>query len=508
MKRILFGLGCSMALTALPVAAQDRPAASFGRPVMDAPAYLSQDVRPAAAIDFVPKAMPKGTVSEASILPAPGPMAPVPGAAPAVIAMPPMPGPSLGMPGVYPAGPIPGGGPVMVQPPTMGGPVMMGGGPVIASPMGDCGPAGCAAAPMWGGYGVPAPMSRWYASAEYLLWWLKGYEAPPLVSVGPVAGQGILGTPGTAAVFPDGDLENNPQSGGRFSLGYWLSPKWAVEMSAFFIAPREGSYSANSAQYPNSILGRPFFSVNQNAEFVEQIGNPGVYAGSIDIRYKTSLFGAELNLRRHLYQTCTTKIDLLVGLRYMYLKDDLQITENVQGLAQAPRFFVGQQRSLVDNFETSNTFYGGQIGVAFERNWGRWTLTAQAKLAVGQTAMKSDISGGVTGGTPTQPGGLLALNSNIGSVQDNKLSYIPEINLNLGYDVTPSLRIFAGYSFLYWSHVARPGNQIDRSLDEYRIPDFTLGRNPPVTSETRPVHTVRNETFYAHGINVGLLYRW
>ena len=88
MKRILFGIGCTVALSAFPAAAQDgpaaslgRPAASLGRPVADSPAAPFQDVRPAAGFDIVPKAMPRGTVAETPT-PAPGLIGPMPGVAP------------------------------------------------------------------------------------------------------------------------------------------------------------------------------------------------------------------------------------------------------------------------------------------------------------------------------------------------------------------------------------------------------------------------------------------
>ncbi len=513
MKRILFGIGCSMALAAVPAAAQDRPAASLGRPaaslgrpVADVPSYLSDDVRPAAAIDFVPKTMPKGTVNEAPMLPVPGPMIPMVGG-PAITAMPPT--PYLGMPGVVPGGPVMMPSPGMGNP-MMAGPMMTGNGPIIGSPMGDCGPGGCGVGG-WDSGGMPVPMNRWYTSAEYLLWRLKGYEAPPLATVGPVASQGIIGQPGVAAIFPTDKINNNLMSGARFSLGYWFCPKWALETNFFFVYDAGNSFSASSGQFPNSILARPFFSVNQGKEFVEQIGNPGIYSGGINVTYKSELYGLDLNLRRHLYQTCTTRVDLLIGARTLYLKDTLTVAESAMGLAGAPRQFVGQQRALTDQFATKNSFYGGQIGVAFEQTWGRWSLGAQAKFAVGTTVVRSDISGGVAGGsTSGLPGGLLALNSNIGAASDHRLSYVPELNLNVGYDLTPHTRVFVGYSFLYWSHVGRPGNQIDRSLDEYRIPDFTAGRNPlpPATSAVRPLNLDKSENFWAQGINVGLQFRW
>ena len=44
------------------------------------------------------------------------------------------------------------------------------------------------------------------------------------------------------------------------------------------------------------------------------------------------------------------------------------------------------------------------------------------------------------------PGGLLALNSNIGTYSTRQFSIVPEFGLTLGYDVTSNLRVFAGYA--------------------------------------------------------------
>ena len=37
--------------------------------------------------------------------------------------------------------------------------------------------------------------------------------------------------------------------------------------------------------------------------------------------------------------------------------------------------------------------------------------------------------------------------------------------MTLGYQLTETVRLYAGYNFLYWTNVARPGAQIDRNLD-------------------------------------------
>ena len=178
----------------------------------------------------------------------------------------------------------------------------------------------------------------------------------------------------------------------------------------------------------------------------------------------------------------------------------------------APAPFVGVEQSLTDRFRTSNQFHGGQVGAIFEHTSGRWSFDVKTKVALGVSVQSTDINGGINtvagNVAPDRVGGLLALNSNIGHYTRSTFAVVPEVNLNVGYDVTSHLRAFVGYNFLYWSDVARPGAQIDRTLDENRIPNFTMNRTVPAATSSRPVGQVESESFWVQGINFGLLFKW
>ena len=106
---------------------------------------------------------------------------------------------------------------------------------------------------------------------------------------------------------------------------------------------------------------------------------------------------------------------------------------------------------------------------------------------------------------PTSQAVCWRSNSNIGIRSKDRFAVVPEVGINVGYDVTPRLRVFGGYSFLFWSNVARPGQQIDRTLDENRIPDFPAA--PPVTA-VRPSSGVTSESIWIQGVSFGILYKW
>src|SRR5208337_4979978 len=131
------------------------------------------------------------------------------------------------------------------------------------------------------------------------------------------------------------------------------------------------------------------------------------------------------------------------------------------------------------------------------------------KLAAGINHETINIQGGQmfvlpTGTVAAFNGGLLALPSNIGIHQRSSFAVVPEVNLNLGYQLTESLKLFVGYDFLWWSNVVRPGDQIDTTLNINQIPNFVKSPNP---GPNRPLVPFKTSDFWAQGMNVGLEYR-
>jgi hypothetical protein len=65
--------------------------------------------------------------------------------------------------------------------------------------------------------------------------------------------------------------------------------------------------------------------------------------------------------------------------------------------------------------------------------------------------------------------------------------------------------VFAGYSVMYWTNVARPGPNIDRALDVNQIPGFP---GAPAANQLRPVVPTESQNVWVQGVNFGLLFRW
>jgi hypothetical protein len=436
---------------------------------------------PAAGLE-TPKTMPKGAVTEipsksTPVLPAPGVAAgPTPVVPPGATLV----GPVVTEPYTPPIGaPIPSGQPLTYD-------------PYSPSTM--------------GAYEQPE-VSQWYVSAELLIAFMKAYRTPALATTGPAGSGANMAVPGVNVVIGNDEFADNPRYGGRLTLGYWLNPCWAVEGSIFYLRSADNTLAVNSGQVTGD-LARPFFDVNNGIESSEIVGRPGVVDGSINIVSRSEMFGGELNVRKKWWSDCANRLDLIGGLRYLYLRDELDINESALGLAGAgPMAGVGF--NVRDTFTTTNQFYGVQLGAIFTHMEGPWSFELRGKVAVGFTRQEANITGSSTpfsgGVVADQPGGLLALSSNMGAASRNVFDVVPEIGLNVGYDITPRLRVFAGYSILYWGNVLRPGEQIDRQLDVNLIPNFPAA---PAATSYHPIKSDDEQSVWLQTFSFGISFRW
>ena len=78
--------------------------------------------------------------------------------------------------------------------------------------------------------------------------------------------------------------------------------------------------------------------------------------------------------------------------------------------------------------------------------------------------------------------------------------------MTLGYNITPRVKATFGYTFLYWSNVARPGNQIDRNINPVNIP--TSGAQGLGPAGGPPTFNFQQSGYWAQGLNFGLEFRF
>jgi hypothetical protein len=367
------------------------------------------------------------------------------------------------------------------------------------------------------------PPGRIWGRAEYLLWSTREMNLPPLVTTGPASATGpILGAPGTTVLFGGDEVGDDFwRSGGRFTLGFWLNEcqTKGIEASYFFLGSPANDFNAGSTGAPGTaIIGRPFFDTSTGAPGVQFVAFPGFAAGAVNVGINSSLQGADVNGICNLCCDCCYRLDLLVGPRWLQLDESITITEDITLLDDLPGeiFFgfglpvaAGTHIVVSDRFATHNAFYGAQIGARYERQRGNFYVQLLGKLAVGVTHQTLDVEGSTTitppgGAAVTAPGGLYALPGNIGHYARDVFTVAPEVGINVGCQATNNLRVFVGYTFLYWSNVARPGDQINLSLNSTLTP---ASINAPTGPPTPPL-TIQGTPFWAHGINVGFDFRF
>lgn len=356
---------------------------------------------------------------------------------------------------------------------------------------------------------VCGPAGRVWVTGEYLLWWIKDSNIPPLVTTSPPASLGVIGAPGTSVLLGGSDLNTGPYSGARITAGAWLNEAqtFGLEASYFFLGARSSNFAIAGSAAPGSpIIARPFFNVVTGAQDAEIASFPGVITGSVNASNSSRLQGAGANMIANLCCACNYRVDMLLGFSYLNLDEDLQILENAN-VAPGVATFGGSRVGVADTFSTANRFYGGLLGARSEYRVGRAFANVLGTVALGSTHEVVRVFGATSvtspaGVTTLLPGGLLALPTNGDSFSRNAFAVVPQVGMNVGYQLTDNLRAFVGYSFLYWSNVVRPGDQIDTGLNRTQIPTSLTGG--ALVGPARPAVLFRDTDFWAHGVNFGL----
>jgi len=361
--------------------------------------------------------------------------------------------------------------------------------------------------------GLCPDLGEFWLSADYLLWAIKGGRLPPLVTTSPPNSLGILGHPGTSILIGNQDVSQGAFSGGHFAGGVWLDDDhiFGFEGTYFFLAEQSQTFNAASSGAPNSpTLGRPFFNVITNREDAQLLAIPGQQAASISVTSTTGLQGAEATGVIGLSGNDDCRLELLIGFRYLQLDDKLGIAQEITFLPNAP-VNAGSVLNQADQFDVRNRYYAGQLGVRAESCYHGLLLGLVGKLALGANEETANIAGASRFAPPSgnplvSPGGLLALPTNSGRFTRSQFAVVPEFSVQLGYQLAPHLRLFAGYTFLYWSDVARSGDQIDRGLNTTQIP--VVRPAGPLVGPARPAFSFRETDFWAQGGSFGLEFRY
>jgi hypothetical protein len=333
---------------------------------------------------------------------------------------------------------------------------------------------------------------------DYLLWWRKGMDLPVLVSTG------TLDDPTTRILFGGRGVGDEVRPGGRVTLGYWLDncAGWAVGGRFFALGEQNARFDSLATGEPT--IARPFFDLVQMRENALVVnGPPGLNQvdGNVLAGTSSDVLGADVYLQKLLYEDCRSRLDFIAGYQATRIDEELNIRHTFRG--------GGLNVEGEDRFNTQNEFHGGQLGLLFEYHRSCFSLDMLAKVGLGNTEQRVTINGStvvtnVTGPpqTTVTDGGLLAQPTNSGSFIRDKFTVVPEIGVNLAYHLSQCIDVSLGYSFIYWSEVLRPADQIDRVINDTQIGGGTLIGQP------RPRFLFQGTDFWVQGVNLGVTWHF
>jgi hypothetical protein len=347
----------------------------------------------------------------------------------------------------------------------------------------------------------PTPSDRLHVGVEFILWWLREGRVPPLLTTSSAGSAGILGRPDTHVLYGDQRLETRHGdrfNGTRFGLGYWLNDEHAlgVEVSAFFLERDSTHFKAVSDG--SQVLARPFLDAVTGSPASEVIAGPspfGLRNGGFVGYSRVEFFGEEGNVVTPLLAGDAGRLELLAGLHFLQMRDRVDLTATGHPLA-SPSTLLG----LTDHFRVEDDFYGAQVGLRGAWVCDRWRLSLTGEVAPGGSVATVRAFGDRTFQTPrvmrVTPFGLAVQPSNAGRFTHAEFAVVSQACLNVEYRLNQRVRVFTGYTFLWWANALRAGDQID------------LVVNRSQTGASRPALPYHTDDFWAQGFNAGLELTW
>jgi Putative beta barrel porin-7 (BBP7) len=366
-----------------------------------------------------------------------------------------------------------------------------------------------------GGGGGSTDAPRIWGSTEYLLWWVRDARVPTVTSFADPAKAlaaglfpGALGAPGTT-FLNSGKQDYGGIPGGRLTVGGWLDSENSLgfEASGFLMSQRTNNFSVYSNAGGPPFISLPVTIVPGNIQEALNLSDPGISQGGTTIATTVNIWGTEANGILAAWNSGAIRAKALVGFRYLDISESLNISNTTV------ESFLGETESAVfnDSFHTRNQIYAGQIGGQVEATYGRFFVNLLGKAAFGVDHESLNVGGSTTAtitipgaGTlrESAPGGIYALGTNSGRRLQDEFVFVPELHLQLGMNLTPLIRVYAGYEFLYVSDVVRPGQQVDTTLN----PSQLFGAK--LVGEPRPAPMFNHSDMWMQGVSAGLEIRF
>jgi hypothetical protein len=355
---------------------------------------------------------------------------------------------------------------------------------------------------------------RVWARANYVLSWVREEQGNlPLVTTGDPKNKvpGAIGQPGTTVLFGDAGIGFRTASGMRLTLGTWINAESTIgiEAAGFGTEQRANDFFTASDITGNPLLAVPF--INQTTQppgpSAHVISNPLKTTGDVLVAASLQRWGVDVSGIYCFWRQSGAEFSVLAGMRYEDLLEGLRILQHSLTIS------TKTNTTFDDHFNTRNQFFGAQAALRFHWQHDIWVFDATSKVAVGTTHQVVNIQGDSSQfGAKAAPmgsfsGGLFTQPSNIGQTAANPAVAIPSLELKLAYQLTPRLRVFAGYEVLYWNQVVRPSDQIDRNINLSQ--SVLLGTTQGLLSgPAQPAPLFHRSGFWAQEMNFGMEFRF
>lgn len=361
------------------------------------------------------------------------------------------------------------------------------------------------------------PGVRVWGHAEAILGWTRGQSVPVLAATSlpgvPLDQAGRPGSFGAAAALGGDGYLDDLRAGMRFTAGGWfdLDHTNGLMVDYLYLPPAQ-HFEQTVAFNGGMPLVRPYTDARSGETASRIVGFPDLSSGQMrltvagnDLHSLALLGRANVAHNGNGDGPVRTRTDVIGGYRFLTLTESLSVGEDRLTLAAVDNLPAGTHIRILDRFRASNAFHGVDLGLVSEVRFGRLSLELMGKVGVGVVRQVVTIRGGRTIATPgqppqLQPGGWLALASNSGIHEQIRATALPELSVNLGCQLTENVRLTGGYSFLYLLDVARPGDQIDATINPNLV---ASGSGPP-----RPAFAWQSSDWWLQGLRLGLEVRY
>jgi hypothetical protein len=337
-------------------------------------------------------------------------------------------------------------------------------------------------------------------------WTTKGVHAPPLVTTSSLADLGIIGEPTTNVQFGGEFFHDTMRPGGRLTIGWWFHPDQytGIEWHYFELDGLNIRFNLES-DTGNSIIARPITNFDTDSPDAVPVASD-LLSGSIEVLSDLQLTSTGILFRDLFWGTPFLRIDYLVGYRHVHLFDRLKVSESLTSLDDSSGFLTGDRILRVDQFRAVNQFDGADLGL---KTWwspnGKIAVTGLAKAAIGASNSAVLINGFTRvrsgGDTTTTEGGVLAQPSNIGRRSQQEFAVVGEVGMGLEWTPACWWKFSLGYTWFYWSDVARAIDQVDTTVAVDQLA-------PTNDTGDRPTFSQRTTSFWAQGLTAGFTYQF